>query len=181
MLSCAHFLHCLLLSFYSPLGKRIVTRPVTKKEKRKSILFILRVHEMNPVISTHQGQIWCQSVWVGINAVNKCDTSATLSHCISPVALPHFSQHGYTLDRVCFTSRVTTDVFASSGVGETLCRVSSESALTMNQLGIWGYFGRVALNALSCFCWPSAHQSLKKASILHCKPLIHRVYIYMTV
>lgn len=83
MLSCAHFSHCLLLSFDSPLGKRFVTRPVTEKEK-KSVLFILRVHEMNPVISAHHGQIRCQSVWVGINVVNKCDTSATLSRRISP-------------------------------------------------------------------------------------------------
>lgn len=47
-------------AFDSPLGKRFVTRPVTKKEK--NVLFILRVHELNPVISTHQGQILRQSI-----------------------------------------------------------------------------------------------------------------------
>lgn len=152
MLSCAHFSHCLLLSFDSPLGKRFVTRPVTKIEKRKSVLFILRVHEMNPVISTHQGQIWCQSVWIGINAVNKCDTSATLSHCISPWRCRAF--HNTAKHMITFVSPlVTADVFAPSGVGgETLCCVASESALTMNRLGMWDNFGRVALNALSCFC-----------------------------
>lgn len=144
-----------------------------KRKKRKSLLFILRVHEMNPVISTHQGQIWCQSVWInGINAVNKCDTSATLSRC--------FSQHGQTLDRVCFTSRVTADVFAPSGVGGQTLPCCLRVCFDYESIGNVGLFWESgAQRSVMLLLWPSAHQSLKKASILHCKPLVHRVYIWL--
>lgn len=176
------------LSFDSPLGKRFVTRPVTqkKKKKKKNVLFILRVHELNPVISTHQGQIWRQSIRVGINAANKRHTSAVLSRCISLAALSARQKH-----LIALVSRLVSPQtwFALRGSRKeeehcVECRwVCFDYELIGNVGLVSDLFWESDQRSTLCraFALTQCSSVIKKASILHCKPLILCVCIYIYI